>query len=120
MCLRSWLFVVAWTLAAVPAFAAGDIDEERLKAADAEPENWFTLGRDSNETYVSPLAKIDDANIGRLGLRNATLVIAKIDRPSRDAQAAEKPAFGSLRPTCRKPMKWSSASWRSSPRPSAR
>src|SRR5215472_10405428 len=47
--------------------AAGDIDEARLKAADSEPQNWFTLGRDQNQTYFSPLAKIDATNVGRLG-----------------------------------------------------
>jgi quinohemoprotein ethanol dehydrogenase len=47
--------------------AAGDVDEARLKAADTEPQNWFTLGRDQNQTYFSPLAMIDATNVGRLG-----------------------------------------------------
>ncbi len=62
--------VLAWiTVAFLPASprAAGDLDEARLDAADAEPQNWFTLGRDQNQTYFSPLAKIDAANVGRLG-----------------------------------------------------
>ncbi len=71
MSLRKWLcnwsLAAAGTLVAVSAFAAGDINEQRLKAADAEPENWFTLGRDGNETYFSPLSKIDESNIERLG-----------------------------------------------------
>ncbi|MET1028024.1 MAG: PQQ-dependent dehydrogenase, methanol/ethanol family [Dongiaceae bacterium] len=44
-----------------------DVDEARLKAADSEPQNWFTLGRDQNQTYFSPLSTIDAANVGRLG-----------------------------------------------------
>jgi quinohemoprotein ethanol dehydrogenase len=47
--------------------AGTDIDQARLKAADTEPQNWLTLGRDGNQTYFSPLAKIDDTNVGRLG-----------------------------------------------------
>ncbi len=65
--LRNWLLVIAGTLVVVPALAAGDINEKRLKAADTEPENWFALGRDGNETYFSPLTKINDANVDRLG-----------------------------------------------------
>ena len=47
--------------------AAGDLDETRLKAANSEPQNWFTLGRDQNQTFFSPLAKIDATNVNRLG-----------------------------------------------------
>jgi len=50
-----------------PSHADGDVDAARLKAADAEPQNWFTLGRDGNQTYYSPLATIDASNVGRLG-----------------------------------------------------
>ncbi len=45
----------------------GDVDAARLRAADAEPQNWFTGGRDRDGTYYSPLANIDDRNVGRLG-----------------------------------------------------
>src|SRR5215470_17552693 len=38
-----------------------DIDAARITAADAEPQNWFTLGRDGNQTYYSPLATIAGA-----------------------------------------------------------
>ena len=47
--------------------ADANIDQARLSAADAEPQNWLTLGRDGNQTYFSPLAKIDQTNVGRLG-----------------------------------------------------
>ena len=56
-------------VAVLPAssYAAGDVDEARLKAADSEPQNWFTLGRDGNQTYFSPLSTIDASNVSRLG-----------------------------------------------------
>src|SRR4029077_16554186 len=46
---------------------AGQVDEARLRAADREPENWLTLGRDRSEGYYSPLAAIDEHNVTRLG-----------------------------------------------------
>jgi quinohemoprotein ethanol dehydrogenase len=45
----------------------GDLDSARLQSADAEPANWYTLGRDQNGTYYSPLESIDAANVDRLG-----------------------------------------------------
>jgi quinohemoprotein ethanol dehydrogenase len=53
----------------LPASAKADanVDEARLKAADTEPQNWFTLGRDSNQTYFSPLSTINAGNVDRLG-----------------------------------------------------
>src|ERR1700731_4121782 len=58
--------IVVAFLAASPR-CAGNLDEARLKAADSEPQNWFTLGRDQNQTYFSLLAKIDATNVSRLG-----------------------------------------------------
>src|ERR1700720_85612 len=58
--------IVVTFLAASPR-CAGNLDEARLKAADSEPQNWFTLGRDQNQTYFSPLATINEGNVGRLG-----------------------------------------------------
>ena len=51
----------------VPALcrAEGDVDQARLSAA--EPQNWLTLGRDGNQSYFSPLAMMNDGNVGRLG-----------------------------------------------------
>ncbi|QUD89276.1 PQQ-dependent dehydrogenase, methanol/ethanol family [Phenylobacterium montanum] len=46
---------------------AGNVGEDRLKQADSEPQNWFTGGRDSRQTYHSPLAAINDKTVGRLG-----------------------------------------------------
>jgi glucose dehydrogenase len=59
--------VVALTLVPQSAFSAGEVDPSRLKAADSEPQNWFTLGRDQNLSYYSPLAKINAGNVSRLG-----------------------------------------------------
>ena len=58
--------------AAVPRAQAGerppgDLDTARLEAADAEPQNWFTLGRDKNGSYYSPLKGIEAGNVDRLG-----------------------------------------------------
>ncbi len=52
---------------ATPAKAPGDVDAARLAAADQEPQNWFTGGRDKNGTYYSPLSGIDAKNVARLG-----------------------------------------------------
>ena len=67
--LQRAVLLTALALALVPqsSLAAGDVDSARLRAADSEPENWFTLGRDQNQTYYSPLAKIDAGNVSRLG-----------------------------------------------------
>jgi quinohemoprotein ethanol dehydrogenase len=65
-------FVCAIALAlmlgtALAAGSAGNLDAARLEAADSEPQNWFTAGRDKDGTYYSPLAMIDAKNVTRLG-----------------------------------------------------
>ncbi len=67
MAIFTALSTMAVLASPAPGIAAGDVNAERLAAADKEPGNWFTLGRDGNETYFSPLAKIDATNIDRLG-----------------------------------------------------
>jgi quinohemoprotein ethanol dehydrogenase len=47
--------------------AYGNITRERLLAADSEPEQWMTHGRDLGKSHYSPLAQIDTETIGRLG-----------------------------------------------------
>ena len=54
---------LALTLVSQSSLAAGDVDSARFRAADSEPQNWFTLGRDQNQTYYSPLVKIDAGNV---------------------------------------------------------
>ena len=48
-------------------YATG-VDEARVRAADGEPGNWFTVGRSFREDYFSPVKLINEQNIGRLGL----------------------------------------------------
>jgi quinohemoprotein ethanol dehydrogenase len=43
------------------------VDAARLAAADNEPENWFTGGRDQSGSYFSPLKIIDAHSVERLG-----------------------------------------------------
>lgn len=47
---------------------AADVDAARLRAADAQPQNWMTYGRTYSEQRFSSLADIDRGNVGRLGL----------------------------------------------------
>ena len=64
---HGFLLLFAELAAAAPASAAGAVDEARLKAADTEPQNWFTGGRDKDGTYYSPLTTINADNIKDLG-----------------------------------------------------
>lgn len=43
------------------------VGEARVLAADREPDQWFTPGRDAGSSYYSPLADINDRNVARLG-----------------------------------------------------
>jgi len=44
------------------------VDGARIATADREPQNWLAHGRTYDEQRYSPLAKINDANVGELGL----------------------------------------------------
>lgn len=64
----------AWLMLAIGAVASAeatrppaDVDTARLRSAAAEPQNWFTGGRDRNGSYFSPLAVINDGNVEKLG-----------------------------------------------------
>jgi quinohemoprotein ethanol dehydrogenase len=61
------LLAAATPAAPTPAAApkAADVTAARLAAAD--PDQWFTPGRDANGTYYSPLADIDAGNVDKLG-----------------------------------------------------
>jgi quinohemoprotein ethanol dehydrogenase len=50
-----------------PAAPAGNVTAARLAAADAEPGEWFTTGRDAAGSYYSPLADIHAGNVDQLG-----------------------------------------------------
>ena len=65
--------MVAAALAVGNAAAAGNaatpgaVDTARLLAADAEPQNWLTGGRDAGGSYYSPLTMVNASNVARLG-----------------------------------------------------
>jgi PQQ-dependent dehydrogenase (methanol/ethanol family) len=47
---------------------AAGVDGARIAAADAEPGNWLSYGRDYGEQRFSPLDQIDTSNVDGLGL----------------------------------------------------
>ena len=47
---------------------ARPVTGERIIGADREPQNWLAHGRTYDEQRFSPLAQINDGNVGRLGL----------------------------------------------------
>ncbi len=51
-----------------PASDAARVDAARLLAADSEPGQWLSYGRNYEEQHYSPLAQIDKSNLARLGL----------------------------------------------------
>ncbi len=46
---------------------AGQVDQDRLLAADQEPGSWLASGRDAGKTHYSPLDSIKRETVGRLG-----------------------------------------------------
>ena len=65
-----WSVLLAGTVLAAVAsgeHAPADVDAARLAQAAAEPGNWFTGGRDGDQTYHSPLTLINTSNVERLG-----------------------------------------------------
>lgn len=53
--------------AAAPGSAA-NVDARRIINADREPGNWMSHGRTYDEQRFSPLTKITDSNVARLGI----------------------------------------------------
>src|SRR5665213_596813 len=47
---------------------AADVDGRRIEAADREPQNWMSTGRNYAETRFSPLRQINADNVSKLGL----------------------------------------------------
>jgi quinohemoprotein ethanol dehydrogenase len=45
----------------------GAVDEARLRNVGAEPSQWLAAGRDRAGSFYSPLAGINDRNVGTLG-----------------------------------------------------
>jgi quinohemoprotein ethanol dehydrogenase len=63
--------VVAGTAVTLGAHAlaqSAKVDTKRLLNADQEPGQWMTHSRTYDEQYFSPLKKITDANVDKLGL----------------------------------------------------
>lgn len=67
--MRAPLFVLGLSLLSfdITAASVGAVDEQRLEAADAEPGNWFTIHRGGRADHYSPLAQVDESNVGELG-----------------------------------------------------
>jgi quinohemoprotein ethanol dehydrogenase len=47
---------------------AGNVDGARIEAADKDPGSWLAHGRTYSEQRFSPLDKINEQNVGELGL----------------------------------------------------
>ena len=47
---------------------AGQIDQQRLEAADSDQDNWLTYGRTYAEQRYSELTQVNDGNVTQLGL----------------------------------------------------
>jgi len=56
-----------WFVRAGEQGARGQVDLTRLVAADKDPNQWFTTGRDLSKGHYSPLAQISRSNVSRLG-----------------------------------------------------
>jgi quinohemoprotein ethanol dehydrogenase len=67
LCSTALVLITRAAIGATSPRAAGDVDAARLQAADSEPQNWFTGGRDKDGTYYSALASIDADNVKQLG-----------------------------------------------------
>src|ERR1044071_4082666 len=67
---RGFVAVLSFTFSAAVAAATGpaQVDGARIQAADKEPGNWLTHGRTYDEQRFSPLDKINQDNVGKLGL----------------------------------------------------
>ncbi|MBM4188788.1 MAG: PQQ-dependent dehydrogenase, methanol/ethanol family [Gemmatimonadetes bacterium] len=64
---RSAALLIAVVGCASPAATPGNIDLDRLTAADREPGQWLALGRNFKGDRFSPLDKITAANATKLG-----------------------------------------------------
>ena len=66
--LRNLTTVVVFLVSGIPAFAAGDVTEERVLEEAANGENWFLKGGNFRGDHFSPLDEISDRNVTDLGL----------------------------------------------------
>jgi PQQ-dependent dehydrogenase (methanol/ethanol family) len=66
---RAWASLLAGLGCAGVAVSAGEVDDARLRAADADPSSWLSHGRTLSEQRMSPLRAIHDGNVAGLELR---------------------------------------------------
>jgi quinohemoprotein ethanol dehydrogenase len=66
--IQSLLGVLAVLAATVTNADAAAVDQQRLENADRNPGQWMSTGRTWSEQRFSPLKRINDANVQRLGL----------------------------------------------------
>ena len=59
---------VGMTNGTVDARDVTSVTADRIIGADKEPQNWLSHGRDYSEQRYSPLDKINDKNVSKLGL----------------------------------------------------
>ncbi len=64
---KIWIFVVL-AAAALAQTNKRAVDDNALKNAPKNADEWLTYGRDYAETHYSPLKQIDASNVKRLGL----------------------------------------------------
>lgn len=62
------LFSLNGTVATAAPAKPAQVDEQRIIRADKEPGNWMSHGRTYDEQRYSPLSRIHDGNVNRLGL----------------------------------------------------
>jgi quinohemoprotein ethanol dehydrogenase len=64
-----WLIALFGSLTVCAAFTQQShrVDQNALKHAASQPNEWLTYGRDYAETHYSPLKEINDQNVSRLG-----------------------------------------------------
>jgi quinohemoprotein ethanol dehydrogenase len=61
------LCCISSVAAAAIAPASAPVDATRIAAADREPGQWLTTGRDRGGSYYSPLTKINQDTVKNLG-----------------------------------------------------
>ena len=69
--MRKWIAGGACALAAAGVWAAegpAPVTAQRIVHAEAEPQNWYTTGRDYSDTWFSPLKSVNAENVATLGL----------------------------------------------------
>ena len=64
----AWAGILLGSIGGAVAAAPAQVNDARIVAADRGPGNWMSHGRSYDEQRYSPLTRIDQANVGELGL----------------------------------------------------